>query len=178
MDVIPADQVETVQIFKTLQANQDADAIGGSVNLVTKSASDQPTLSVYGLGGFTTIINTVPVAEVGLTAGQRFGVQKRLGVLVSGEYDYNGRGINDIEPVPTIFPGTTFTPDFTTMDIREYKYNRNRYGIGADVDYRLGESSLLFVRGLFSDFKELSHRHQAIAAKPPVESNLRTGRYI
>jgi TonB-dependent receptor len=158
LDVIPADQVETVQIFKTLQANQDADAIGGSVNLVTKSASDQPTLSVYGSGGFTPIINTVPVAEVGLTAGQRFGAQKRLGVLVSGAYDYNGRGINDIEPVPTIFPGTTFTPDFTTMDIREYKYNRNRYGIGADVDYRLGESSLLFVRGLFSDFKDSGRR--------------------
>src|SRR5580692_2569018 len=100
LDVIPADQVETVQIFKTLQANQDADAIGGSVNLVTKSASDQPTLSVYGLGGFTTIINTVPVAEVGLTAGKRFGAQRRFGVLVSGSYDYNGRGIDDIEPVP------------------------------------------------------------------------------
>ena len=58
LDVIPADLIESVQINKTLQPNMNGDAIGGSVNLVTKKAGDQPTLSVYGLGGFTPIANT------------------------------------------------------------------------------------------------------------------------
>jgi outer membrane cobalamin receptor len=39
------------------------DAIGGTVNLVTKTGGELPTLSLYGAGGFTPIINTVPVAE-------------------------------------------------------------------------------------------------------------------
>ena len=154
LDVVPTEMIEMVQIDKTLQANQDADAIGGSVNLVTKTAGERPTLSVFGSGGFTPIINTVPVTEGGLTAGQRFGPDNRLGVLVSGSYDYNGRGINDIEPVPT----TDLTPAYTSMDIREYKYNRNRYGLGENVDYKLGESSVVFVRGLFSDFKDSGRR--------------------
>ncbi len=34
LDAIPADIVESVEINKTLQANQDADGIGGSVNLM------------------------------------------------------------------------------------------------------------------------------------------------
>jgi hypothetical protein len=38
LDTIPADLIDSVQINKTLQANMDADAIGGSVNLVTKTA--------------------------------------------------------------------------------------------------------------------------------------------
>src|SRR4029077_6616119 len=163
LDVIPADLIESVQINKTLQANQDGDAIGGTVNLVTKKAGDHPILSIYGSGGFTPIINTVPVSEFGLTAGQRFGLQKRLGMLFSGSYDYNGRGINDIEPqgVTTVGAqsGTNdLAPFYAGNAIRECKFNRNRYGLGGSVDYKLGESSVVYVRGLFSDFKDSGRR--------------------
>ena len=51
LDVIPSDLVDSIEISKTLSANQDADAIGGSVNLVTKSAGDQPYISILGMGG-------------------------------------------------------------------------------------------------------------------------------
>src|SRR6202035_3168302 len=94
LDVIPADLVESVQIDKTLQPNMNGDAIGGSVNLVTKKAGDRPMLSLYGLGGFTPIDNTRYVGEVGGTAGNRLGAQKRLGVMFSGSYDNNVRGID------------------------------------------------------------------------------------
>jgi outer membrane cobalamin receptor len=43
LDAIPADLVDMVEINKTLSANQDADAIGGSVNLVTKARPTSPT---------------------------------------------------------------------------------------------------------------------------------------
>jgi outer membrane receptor protein involved in Fe transport len=52
LDVIPADLVDSVQINKTLQPNMNGDAIGGSVNLVTKKAVDRPNLTLYGLGGY------------------------------------------------------------------------------------------------------------------------------
>ncbi|MDQ1389546.1 MAG: hypothetical protein QOF56_3000, partial [Acidobacteriaceae bacterium] len=55
LDVIPADLVESVEVNKTLSANQDADAIGGSVNLVTKSATERPYVSLLGMGGYTPI---------------------------------------------------------------------------------------------------------------------------
>jgi len=154
LDTIPADLIESVQINKTLIPNMDADAIGGSVNLVTKTANERPTLSLYGAGGFTPIINTVPVSEFGATLGQRFGRAKRLGVIVSGSYDYNGRGIDDIEPVPAILPGTTLTPADNFIAIRQYKYDRNRYGVGGSLDYKLNETSFIYVRGLYSDFKD------------------------
>jgi TonB-dependent receptor len=158
LDSIPADLIESVQINKTLLPNMDADAIGGSVNLVTKTAGERPTVSLYGAGGFTPIINTVPVSEFSGTFGKRFGTAKRLGVIVSGGYDYNGRGIDDIEPVPAIYPGTTFTPAASSMAIRQYKYDRNRYGAGGSVDYKLNETSFLYVRGLYSDFKDNGYR--------------------
>jgi TonB-dependent receptor len=160
LDVVPADLIESVQINKTLQANQDGDAIGGTVNLITKTASDRPIVSFYGSGGFTPIIHTVPVGEAGLTAGKRFGAAKRFGLILSGSYDYNGRGINDIEaPLgPTLLPGTTFTPDYGAQDLRLYKYNRNRYGVGGSADYKVGEAGVIYLRGLFSDFKDSGRR--------------------
>ena len=167
LDVIPADLIESVQINKTLQANMNGDAIGGSVNLVTKKAGDRPTLSVYGLGGFTPIDNTRYVYEVGGTAGDRFGSQKRLGVMVSGSYDYNGRGIDDIEPVPAEVQLQTngpFVPDITSAAIREYLYNRKRYGFGGSVDYRLSENSNLYVHTLYSDFKDYGRRYEYVPA--------------
>jgi TonB-dependent receptor len=165
LDVIPADLVDSVQINKTLQPNMNGDAIGGSVNLVTKKAGDRPTVSLYGLGGFTPIANTRSVYEFGGTAGQRLGVQKRLGVMVSGSYDYNGRGIDDIEPVPGLIqqPGsTTLTPDISTAAFRQYLYDRKRYGFGTSVDYRLSDSSNFYVHSLFSDFKDYGHRYEYV----------------
>ena len=42
LDIIPANLVDSVELNKTLSANQDSDAIGGSVNLVTKTADERP----------------------------------------------------------------------------------------------------------------------------------------
>jgi TonB-dependent receptor len=164
LDVIPADLIESVQINKTLQANMNGDAIGGSVNLVTKKAGDRPTVSLYGLGGITPIANTRSVYEFGGTAGERFGAEKRLGVMVSGSYDYNGRGIDDLEPAPwqVLQNGTTFVPDITSVAIREYLYDRKRYGFGASADYRLSDTSNLYVHTLFSGFKDYGHRFEYI----------------
>src|SRR5690242_9963525 len=73
LDAIPADIVESVEINKTLQANMDADGIGGSINLVTKTAGERPTVNVSGMGGYTPILNGRGLIETTGTLGQRFG---------------------------------------------------------------------------------------------------------
>jgi TonB-dependent receptor len=168
MDTIPADLVDSVQINKTLQANQPGDAIGGSVNLVTKTAGGWPTVSLYVGQGYTSIANGVYATETAATAGQRFGADKRFGVLVSGTYDYNGRAIDDLEPVPGLLAGTTFTPGPSAVDIRQYKFNRHRYGFAGSIDYRVSDSSTLYLRGLYSDFKDFGRRFVYSLADNPV----------
>ncbi len=78
-DAIPADIVEAVEINKTLQANMDGDGIGGSINLVTKTAGERPTMTFGEVGGYTPIVNGRGLTEATGTIGQRFGAQKRLG---------------------------------------------------------------------------------------------------
>src|SRR5215469_8881215 len=98
LDAIPADLVESVEVSKTLSANQEADAIGGSVNLVTKSATNRPYFSVMGMGGYTNIAGGRTSNQFSGTYGQRFGSNHQLGFMFGGSYDWNGRGIDDIEP--------------------------------------------------------------------------------
>jgi len=155
LDTIASDLVESVEINKTLQANIDADGIGGSVNLVTKTASEQPTIALYGVVGHTPVIGGRTVDQGGGTIGRRFLADKKLGVLIGGTYDYNGRGINDIEPVPT---ASSLTPHYDSQDFRDYIYNRTRWGGTGSVDYRLNEGSNLAARFLFSTFRNWGNK--------------------
>jgi TonB-dependent receptor len=155
LDTIPADIVESVEVNKTLAANQDADAIGGTVNLVTKKAGDLPTLTLEGIGGWTPIQDTRYIGLVTGTVGKRFGSHKRFGALFSGSYDYNGRGIDDIEPSPNDTP----VPSYGSMDVREYRYQRKRYGFGGSLDYKLKDpASGLYLHYFDSDFKDYGNK--------------------
>src|SRR5579862_3045243 len=169
LDIIPSDLVESVEINKTLLANMDGDGIGGSVNLRTKTAGEQPSLSLFGMGGYTPILNGRGASQFGCTIGQRFGKKKQLGVLFGGSYDWNGRGIDDIEPAPTVIqcsPGNCASPGanaanfatYNTMDIREYRYYRTRYGFTGSVDYKFSENSNIWARGLYSHFDNFGDR--------------------
>lgn len=155
LDVIPANLVESVEINKTVSANQDGDAIGGSVNLVTKTADEKPTIYLNGIGGYTPIEGGRSLREFDGTLGKRFGANKRLGVLFGGSYDWNGRGIDDIEPSVDVFNNQPVVP---AIDLREYAYYRTRYGFTGSVDYKLGDSSGLYVRGIYSHFNNFGDR--------------------
>jgi TonB-dependent receptor len=160
-DSIPADIVESVEINKTLLPNMDGDGVGGSVNLVTKSATDLPTINLSGMGGYMPILGGRGQVETAGTIGKRFGSQKRFGVLIGGSYDWTGRGIDDVEPVPDIatLPGGGTERFFDNADIREYRYYRSRWGLAGSVDYKLAEGSSIYAHGLFSNFKNYGDRY-------------------
>ncbi len=162
LDVIPAELVDSLEVSKTLTANQDGDAIGGSVNLVTRTAGEKPFYSVTAMGGHTPIVvdGQSNIYQFAASAGKRFGANHRLGIFFGGSYDYNSRGIDDIEPGP----GTTqlngsdgnspFYAVLPTVDFRQYLYDRTRYGFAGSVDYQFSPQTTLIVRGLFSDFQD------------------------
>jgi TonB-dependent receptor len=151
---IPADMVQSIELNKTLSANQDADGIGGSVNMVTKMAGEAPTFNAISTLGMTPIENDRYIGLAGFTLGKRFGASKRWGVIMGASYDYNGRGINDIEPTPDLNPDGTTTPYYDSIDLREYRYQRLRWGGTMGVDYKVSDHSTLAAHFILSDFKD------------------------
>jgi TonB-dependent receptor len=160
LETVPADLVDSIEINDTLQANMDGDGIGGSVNLVTKTAGEVPTINVFSSVGYTPIDNGRKVTEENGTIGERFGTQKKIGVLIGGHYDWNGRGIDDIEPVPDELeqPNGSLSPYYESMDLREYVYYRTRWGAAGSVDYKFREDSSVYARALYSNFEDYGNK--------------------
>ena len=170
LDVLPSDLVEAVELNKTLSANQDADGIGGSVNLRTKEAGEQPTFNFFGNGGYTNIENGRASYGAGGTVGKRFGATRRLGLLGNVAYDYNGRGIDNIQP--SLDPRSTFAQPFYDNDtVREYRYYRHRYGFAGSADYRLTDNASVYARGLYSDFKDWGDKWYYSPVSTAISSN-------
>ena len=157
LDVVPAALVDRIEVNKTLSANQDADAIGGSVNMVTRTAEDRPTINFGAVGGYTPILNGRALDSLDGNMGQRFGAGKKLGILFGGTYDWNGRGIDDVEPSQATAQLPNNGPNIAvanSIDTREYQYYRTRYGFEGGLDYRFAPGSSAYLKGLFSDFHD------------------------
>ncbi len=153
LDVIPSGMVDEIQMSKTLLANMDGNGIGASVNLKTKEAGEHPAIDLYGDGGYTNILNGRGSYDFGGTAGKRFGATKRFGLVGNATFDYNGRGIDNIQPA--LDPLSTFaTPFYDSNTIREYRYYRTRYGFDGSADYRLTPATTLYAHGFYSDLKD------------------------
>ena len=157
MDAIPADLVDRIELSKTLSANQDADAIGGTVNLVTKTAGEKATYSFDGQGGYTPIQGGRTLGGFGGSAGKRFGTSKKFGVFLGGSFDRNNRGIDDMEPSQAIGVDPVTGKSFayaSGADLRTYGYYRTRYGFDSAVDYTIRPGTNVFVKGFYSDFHD------------------------
>jgi TonB-dependent receptor len=171
LDAIPAGLFDSIEIHKTLSASQDADAIGGTVNLRTRAADNTPQFSVTSMGGYTPIEGGRPMSLFTATLGKRFGTGNQLGALLDGSYDWNALGIDDLESSPTAFlQDGTVVPAYTSLSLRPYKYDRTRYAFAGQVDYRFGVNSTLYLRGIYSNFKEVFHKWQ-YTMKDTVASN-------
>ena len=159
--VIPGDLVGAIDINKTLSANQDGDAIGGSVNLHMRQAtSSRPTLDLESLGGWNPIDTGQPWFRDDATFGKRFGTHQRFGVMLSYSYDLNDLGTDDVEPVPDINPDGTSAPYFDLISLNEYFYNHTRYGFGGSLDYKVSDNSDLFAHGIYSNFKDYGQKFE------------------
>jgi TonB-dependent receptor len=150
LDDVPTDILGAIEVSKTLTADQDADAIGGSVNLVTKVPEGAPRGYMAGQAGQSTL-ESRGQSQGSAMWGGRLGDQRKLGVLLGGTWDHNSRGINDIELAWDA--NAKGTPIPVEWDQRDYLYDRSRWGANGALDYRFDDGSTMFLRGALSKFK-------------------------
>ena len=84
LDLIPSDMIQTIEVNKVVTADMDADAIGGSINLITKNTPYKRTFNAT-LGSGYNWISEDPQVNFGLTYGDRF-FNDKLGVMAAISY--------------------------------------------------------------------------------------------
>ena len=146
LDVIPADLLQSIEVSKALTPDMDGDAIGGSVNLVTKRAPESTRVSATLAAGYNALTEG-PIKNGNFAWGSRFGAEKKLGLLVAGSYYETDRGSDTFE-------AEYDDGDLEMLELRDYVLTRRRTGATGALDYRLSDSTALFARGLWNDYSD------------------------
>lgn len=161
LDAVPADQLQQIEVSKALTPDMDADAIGGSVNLVTKQAVGRPTaLFAFG-GGYNGLQNDWNQRQANATLGRRFN-DGRLGLLMGGSASSLNRGSENFEAEYN-------NGALVDMQLRDYIINRERYGLNGAADARLPNGGLT-VRGIFNEFRDYEINNR-VRFRPPNRRN-------
>ncbi|MEP7343090.1 MAG: TonB-dependent receptor [Acidobacteriota bacterium] len=167
LDTIPADLLGAIEVTKSLTPDQEADSIGGRVNLITKRAPASRQIALTLGSGFNTLVKD-DIKDYSGTYGQRF-FDGKLGFIGSFNFYQNNRGSQDLEPAYSA------TGALTGLDLRDYVLTRTRTGGTWDIDYKLKPGSEIFLRGLRSEYEdsELRHRFRDLISNSRLERLLR-----
>ena len=160
LDDVPSDLLGAIEVSKTLRADMDADAIGGSVNLVTKLPEGAPRGYIALQGGQQSQLNARQ-GQWSAMYGGRFGEAQKFGALLGFTFDRNNRSIEDVEPAWSVDGDRSFPVEW---DQRDYLYGRTRGGGLGAFDYRFDNGSTLGLRGMYSAFRNYGTRYRFDAA--------------
>ncbi len=146
MDLIPSDMISTIEVNKTLTPDMDADAIGGSVNLITRATPNGERISATLAGGYGPI-RQEPIYTAAFVYGNRF-INNKLGVVASGSFNNNDYGSDNIEAtwVQDEF-GNTYVEQ---QAIRYYNVQRIRRSISLAADYKFNENNTIYANAIYN----------------------------
>jgi len=157
MDLIPSDMISTIEVNKTLTSDMDADAIGGSVNLVTRATPNKQRISGTLAGGYSPIRN-----QGNYTAGFVYGdhfFDNKLGVVLSSSYNNNTFGSDNLEAAWV--KGKKEQVYIEEYDIRKYDVQRIRNSFAFATDYKFNESNSISFNAIYNFRDDLENRYRA-----------------
>jgi TonB-dependent receptor len=161
MDVISASQAASIEVSKTVTPDMDGDAVGGSVNIKTKSAfdSEKPYFNVTAGSGTSAILGKT-LWQGGFSFGTKFGKDDVLGIAITGNYDNWQRENWDLETTWDIktIGGVTIPQVLTDIDLRNYHVSRERFNVAGNLDYQPSGNNTYFIRGMFNNRDDYEYR--------------------
>ncbi|MBL6957014.1 MAG: TonB-dependent receptor [Chlorobium phaeobacteroides] len=157
LDLVPSDMIQTIEVTKALTPDMDADAIGGSINLVTKIPAEE-RFSLSAGGGLNFLDGTGGERyQFGGTYGNRFADEK-LGVLFSLSYDNNDFGSDNIEGEWDA--GNDGIEGIKEFQVRKYDVQRIRRSFSGALDYRFNENHILKFNGIYNWRDDFENRYR------------------
>jgi len=148
LDAIPADQLASMEVTRAITPDMDGDAVGGNVNLITRTAqSETPTIRASLLAGYNSIVKRYN-GQGSLEFSQRF-LNNKLGVMLNTSYYETDRGSDNWER------------DDEEMELRLYELVRTRLGLSSTIDYKFNTKNEIYFRSIYNRFtdRELRSRY-------------------
>ena len=156
LDLIPSDMIQTIEVSKTLMPDQDGDAIGGSINLVTKNSPHRFTVGAVAGTGYNWISRKAQM-NFGLTLGNRF-FNNRFGVMLAASYNNAPAGSYDTEFIwEKDDNGKIYINDY---QIRQYFVTRERQSYSLSLDWKFNDYNKIWFKGIFNNRNDWENRYR------------------
>lgn len=162
LDIVGSNQMSFIEVNKAITPEMDANAIGGSVNVITKSAFDYPGMNLKVVVASGYVDNSAkPSYHGNFTFSTRFGENKNFGITLTANYDSRERGTDNME----------FTWDekqdanknvipfaLAEVNFMDYVNKKDRYGLGGGVEYRFNDFHRIYANILWNQFDDWQDR--------------------
>ncbi|MEL7122297.1 MAG: TonB-dependent receptor [Bacteroidota bacterium] len=158
MDLIPADMIQTVQVNKAVRPDMDGDALGGAVNLITRTAPQGFRVSGT-LGSGVNFITDRRIINGSFILGDRTKDGK-FGFLLAASGNDNDFGSDNVEAEwDNEFKYTDDNGEEVEMDVdpytfvteqRTYLVQRIRRSFSANLDYQINANNNLFLKTMYN----------------------------
>ena len=155
LDLIPADMVQTIEVSKVVTSDMDGDAIGGSINLVTKNTPYRRVLNFTGSTGYTWISGK-PQWNIGGTWGDRF-FNNKLGIMASASYQYAPGGSDNTEFEYAEKKGEI---QLKEAQVRQYYVTRERQSYSLALDYQFSPLHKISFKGIYNRRNDWENRYR------------------
>ncbi len=147
---ISSDMLAGIEVYKSLTADKDADAVGGSINFTVKKAPDDFHTDLKFQKGYNSHENYYGNYRGSLSISNRF-LNNSVGIIATANIQRANRGSDD-QNVAYSFASQTAAGALIKVDnlnLVDIKELRDRYGASLAADYDLGNGNI-FLNGFWS----------------------------
>lgn len=205
LDIIPSVMVGKVEVIKTVTPENDANAIGGIINIETRSAftAGRPFLNALASYGIYEQHGEVrhdrPSLRLAFATGRTFGDADQWGIVVGGSYEQLDYDIPQVEsaspsvreytaagaPVDSGSPRGNGIQVPTQVRLFWYNNSKKRYGGNAKLEYRVADTFHWELSGIYAktqdDEERIEFRTEPlgnVANQAPTSGSFARGRNI
>ncbi|WP_299108726.1 TonB-dependent receptor [uncultured Winogradskyella sp.] len=169
MDLIPSDMIQTIEVNKAVTPDMDADALGGSINLITKTSPQGFRLSATAGSGIN-FISDKRILNGSFLVGDR-SKNDKFGWVVAASINDNDFGSHNVEAEWTDefeynagdednLVEVDVNPYANVFEIREYKVQRIRRSFSANFDYKLDDNNTIFFKSIYNWRDDRENRYR------------------
>jgi TonB-dependent receptor len=163
LDLVPSDMVQSIEVTKAVTPDMDADAIGGAINLVTRSAPFGRRIS-GSLGSGYNFVAQKPMLTGSLVLADRFA-QGRLGVVLSASYHDHLNGSENYE-LEWAYEDDNDNDKYDEgekvfadeIEYRQYYVQRIRQSYAAALDFVVNEKHTLYFSSIYNHRNDFENR--------------------
>ena len=158
LDLIPTNMIEAIVVKKSLTPDMEGDAIGGSVNLITRSNPNEFRASLTVGGGVN------PIRSGGYNANYALVIADKLSdkwsYTLSSTIQTRDYGSDNVEFEWNDPNDWEEDGQIGEMDVRRYDVKRTRRSVSLNLDYNIDENNYLYLKSIYNHRDDWENRYR------------------